>query len=208
MPRIGRPSSIRAMFTVNSPFLLMNSLVPSSGSTSQNGPSPERRDAARRHLLLGHDRRVGRELAQAARITGSAASSATVTGSGRPCGPPRGRRHSARGSRRRRAGEGCAGLAQGLVGGQGGHGIHCVEGGDLIGPFTHGKQASGRHIGPARGVRPSLRPVRPVARHRRPGLLARRGSPAARPCSSNRAPARSMPASPPPCCSTASTAAR
>ena len=38
MPSVGLPFSISAMLTVNSPFLLMNSLVPSSGSTSQNGP--------------------------------------------------------------------------------------------------------------------------------------------------------------------------
>ena len=35
MPKIGSPSDISAMFTVNSPFLLMNSLVPSNGSISQ-----------------------------------------------------------------------------------------------------------------------------------------------------------------------------
>ena len=31
----GLPFSIKAMFTVNSPFFLMNSLVPSIGSTNQ-----------------------------------------------------------------------------------------------------------------------------------------------------------------------------
>ena len=35
MPAIGHPSSINAIFTVNSPFLFMNSLVPSSGSINQ-----------------------------------------------------------------------------------------------------------------------------------------------------------------------------
>ena len=36
IPRIGTPSSTRATLTVNSPFLLINSLVPSKGSINQN----------------------------------------------------------------------------------------------------------------------------------------------------------------------------
>lgn len=39
-PAIGRPSSTSAMFTVNSPLRLMNSFVPSSGSTSQKRRAP------------------------------------------------------------------------------------------------------------------------------------------------------------------------
>ena len=60
-PKVGRPFSMRAMFTVNSPLRLMNSLVPSRGSTSQKlvrhggGASGGRR-------FLGDHGNGGREL--------------------------------------------------------------------------------------------------------------------------------------------------
>ena len=68
------------MLTVNSPFRLMNSLVPSSGSTSQNGPSSSvgmRPAATVSSATTGIS---GVSSARPARITASAASSATVTG--------------------------------------------------------------------------------------------------------------------------------
>ena len=80
MPSVGRPSSISAMFTVNSPFLLMNSLVPSSGSTSQNGPSPitgTRPAAISSSATTGVS---GVSLRRPATMIASAAWSASVTG--------------------------------------------------------------------------------------------------------------------------------
>ncbi len=68
------------MLTVNSPFLLMNSLVPSSGSTSQNGPPSSCGmwpDATASSAITGIS---GVSSARPARITASAASSAAVTG--------------------------------------------------------------------------------------------------------------------------------
>ena len=63
-PSIGSPSSTSAMLTVNSSLRLMNSLVPSSGSTSQK-MRPDPGHAAGGDLLLGDDRDLRRELAQA-----------------------------------------------------------------------------------------------------------------------------------------------
>src|SRR5262249_47243540 len=80
MPSVGRPCSIRAMLTVNSPFLLMNSLVPSSGSTSQKGPSPI---AGTRPAAISSSATTGMSGVsdrRPATMTASAAWSASVTG--------------------------------------------------------------------------------------------------------------------------------
>ena len=80
-PSCGRPFSISAMLTVNSPCRLMNSLVPSSGSTSQNGPAlicviaPS---AISSSATIGNASVTSRRIAS--RIRTSARRSASVTG--------------------------------------------------------------------------------------------------------------------------------
>ena len=134
MPSVGLPSSISAMLTVNSPFLLMNSLVPSSGSTSQNGPpfsvgtrpaaisssattgvSGRQRPQAPDDDLLGGVVGIGH---RALVGLGALAEVAGIDAHDLPRGG---------------AGELAAGVAQRVMGRQGrGHAIGCFGGGDLI----------------------------------------------------------------------------
>ena len=63
-PSTGSRPSISAMLTVNSPFRLRNSLVPSSGSTSQNRSLVERGHVTRGDRLLGDHGDLRGELGQ------------------------------------------------------------------------------------------------------------------------------------------------
>jgi hypothetical protein len=65
---------------VNSPFLERNSLVPSSGSTSQNGPSPTSGSSPRATASSATIGTSGVSSRSAARMAASPASSAVVTG--------------------------------------------------------------------------------------------------------------------------------